>query len=530
MRSRPNAPRPSRRIGDEAVDAHPGVQRGGDVNLLVPVPIVLPLFAAGLAVVFSRLRGVQRTISLVALGASLAVCVALLVGVEDNGGFLVAQAGDWPAPMGITLAIDRLSAIILVTSAVMLFGVLIYAIGHGGIERDQPGFHPAYLVLAAGVNASLITGDLFNLFVAFEIMLAASYVLITMGGTRKRVRSGMTYVVINLVASTFFIVTLAFVYSATGTVNMADLAQRIPQLPTGVQTMLALGLLVVFGTKAALFPLFAWLPDSYPAASIAVTAVFAGLLTKVGVYSIMRTQTLMFTEQVRPATLLLVVAALTMAIGVFGAIAQDDVKRILSFHIVSQIGYMIFAAALFTVIGMAAAIFYIVNHIVTKTSLLMVAGLTTRRGGSSRLGRLGGMIRTAPLLGVLFLLPALSLAGIPPFGGFVAKFSVIGAGVGSQAWIVVAVAAAVSLLTLYSMNKIWSSVFWGEPVDTPEHRPVPGGRLGGPVLMVAATASFVVLGLAIMVLARPLYDLSHRAAVDLLDPQRYIAAVLGGER
>jgi multicomponent Na+:H+ antiporter subunit D len=492
---------------------------------LVPLPIVLPLLAAALSVIFGRWRVVQRIIGVITLSATLVVGVVLLIGADD-GGFVVAQGGNWPAPIGISLVVDRLAGMMLVVSSIMLLAVLVYAIGQGRVERIHVGFHPTYLVLAAGVGASLITGDLFNLFVSFEMMLAASYVLITMGGRADQVRSGMTYVVISLVASTFFIIVLALIYSATGTVNMADLGERIPQLSPGVQLTFALALLVVFGIKAGLFPLFFWLPDSYPTAPGPVTAIFAGLLTKVGVYAIIRTQTLMFPFENRPATLLLIVAALTMAVGVFGAIAQDDMKRILSFHIVSQIGYMVFGLALFTVAGLAAAVFYTVNNIILKTNLLLVAGLVERRGGSSRLSEVGGMVRTAPVLGLMFALPALSLAGLPPFGGFVAKFAVFDAGVRSEEWIVVGVAVFVSLLTMYSMTKIWAGAFWGERDQEPGDRPEPGGVLGGPALMVMSTAAVVLVGLAVMVWARPLYDLTERAATDLLDSSRYIDAVL----
>jgi multicomponent Na+:H+ antiporter subunit D len=497
------------------------------VTHLVPLPIVLPLLAAALSVVLGRWRPVQRAIGLVTLATTLVVSIVLLVGADDDG-FVVAQSGGWPAPIGISLVVDRLAGLMLVVSSIMLLVVLVYAIGQGRVERIHVGFHPTYLVLAAGVGASLITGDLFNLFVSFEMMLAASYVLITMGGRADQVRAGMTYVVISLVASTFFIIVLALIYSATGTVNMADLAERIPELSHGVQLTFAVALLVVFGIKAGLFPLFFWLPDSYPTAPGPVTAIFAGLLTKVGVYVIIRTQTLLFPSDARPDTLLLVVAALTMAVGVFGAIAQNDIKRILSFHIVSQIGYMVFGLALFTVAGVAAAVFYTFNNIILKTTLLLVAGLVERRGGSSRLSEVGGMVRTAPFLGLMFALPALSLAGLPPFGGFVAKFAVFDAGVRSEEWIVVGVAAFVSLLTMYSMTKIWAGTFWGERDEEPTARPDSAGRLGGPVLMVGATAVVVIVGLAVMVWAQPLYELTERAAIDLLEPRRYIDAVLGG--
>ena len=224
----------------------------------------------------------------------------------------------------------------------------------------------------------------------------------------------MTYVVISLLSSTLFVTAIALVYSATGTLNLADLAGKMGGLPDGVRMAFSVLFLIVFGIKAGLFPLFFWLPDSYPTAPSPVTAVFAGLLTKVGVYAIIRFETLLFPTS-RPTTLILVLAGLTMVIGVLGAIAQDDFKRILSFLIVSSIGFVVMGLGFFTVAAIAAAIFYIVNHIVVKTALFLTGGLVEHVGGSSRLLGVGNMVRTAPVLAVLFAIPALSLTGIPPF-------------------------------------------------------------------------------------------------------------------
>jgi multicomponent Na+:H+ antiporter subunit D len=498
---------------------------------LVPLPLMLPLVGAALSVLTGRSRVLQRLIGVTVLVALVAVSVVLLVRV-DRDGIIVAQAGGWPAPMGITLVADRLSAIMLVVASVMLLAVLVYAIGEPGAERNHVGFQSVYLVLAAGVSLSFLTGDLFNLFVAFEMMLTASYVLLTLGGRREQVRSGMTYVVISLLASTLFVTALGLLYAATGTVNLADLAERIATLPPGVRSAFAVLLLVVFGIKAALFPLFFWLPDSYPTAPAPITAVFAGLLTKVGIYAIIRTQLLLIPEQSRPATLLLVLAGATMAIGVLGAIAQDDVKRILSFDIVSQVGYMVMGLGLFTLAGVAGAVFYIVQHIVVKTTLFLVAGLVEHTGGSSHLTRVGNMIRSAPLLGPLFLVPALSLAGIPPLSGFVGKLALVDAGISAHEYGIVAVSLAVSLLTLFVMIRIWSGVFWSPATEPVEPTRPPGGaggasrRLGGPVLMVLPTVALVLCVLATTVFAGPLYAFSERAAHDLLDPGSYIGAVL----
>ena len=504
------------------------------MSYLVGLPIALPLFGAALSIAVGRSRAAQRAIGLVVLTTVSVVSVALLVRVDDEG-IVAIQAGGWPAPIGITLVADRLAAIMLTVAALMLLAVLVYAIGQPGAERNHVGFHPVYLVLAAGVSASFLTGDLFNLFVSFEVTLTASYVLITLGGRADQVRTGMTYIVISLLASSLFLISLAFVYSATGTVNMADLVAKVAELPGGVRSALALLLIVVFGIKAAIFPLFFWLPDSYPTAPAPVTAVFAGLLTKVGVYALIRTQTLLFPPETRPGTLLLVVAAATMLVGVLGAIAQDDIKRILSFHIVSQIGYMVMGLGLFTVAGLAGAVIYIVHHIVVKTTLFLTAGLVELRAGTGRLARIGGLAHLVPLMAVLFLLPALSLAGLPPLSGFVAKLALVDAGLDAGQYAVVAVSLGVSLLTLFSMTKIWTNAFWGEPEVEPDadwelaigaERPR-ARALGAPALMIGATAALTALSIAIAVAAGPVYELSERAAADLIDPTIYTTAVLG---
>ena len=493
-------------------------------DLLLTAPVVLPVLGAAASILVGRSRTAQRAIALSVLTTVLATAVALLVRV-DREGPVATQAGGWDAPLGITLVADRLSAIMLVVGALMLLAVLVYAIGQPGAERGHVGFQSVYLIMAAGVSGSFLTGDLFNLFVAFEMMLTASYVLLTLGGGRAQVRAGMTYVVISLLASSLFITALALVYAATGTVNMSDLAERIADLPAGLQSTLAVLLLVVFGIKAALFPLFFWLPDSYPTAPSAVTAVFAGLLTKVGVYAIIRTQTLLFPEAARPGTLMLVMAGATMLVAILGAIALDDVKRILSFNIVSHIGYMVMGLALFTVAGLAAAIFYVVHHIVAKTTLFLTGGLIEHVGGSSRLTRLGEMVRTAPVLAVLFLVPALSLAGIPPLSGFVPKVGLVDAGLAVDQHAIVAVSLLVSLLTLFSLMKIWTGAFWNPATEAPVEVAHEPSRLGGPALMVGPTVVLLVAGLAVAALAGPLYDLSLRAATDLLDPSAYHAAV-----
>ena len=482
------------------------------------LPVAIPVLAAAASVLVGRNRWMQRAISLVALGAVAAVAVRLAY-VVDRDGPVTTRAGGWSPPLGIPLYADRFSVGMLIVSVLVLAAVLVYAMGQREEEVRHVGFHPTYLVLTAGVSLSFLTGDLFNLFVGFEVMLLASYVLLTLGGRLAQVRAGMTYVVISLVASALFLTAIAFVYAATGTVELAVLAERFDDLPGGLETALLLLLLGVFGVKAAVFPLFSWLPDSYPTAPTAVTAVFAGLLTKVGVYAIIRIHTLLGPDGGAVPTVLLVVAAATMVTGVLGAIAQNDIKRILSFHIVSQIGYMIFGLGLVTAAGLAAAFLYILHHIIVKTTLFMAGGLVERHRGTAELDRLGGVLRSKPVIAVLFLLPALILAGLPPFSGFIAKFALVDAGLADGAWVVVGVSLAVSALTLFSMHKIWMGAFWGDDErSAPGPTPVSGWMTGSTAVLAASSLVFVVL-------AGPLHDFASRASVELLDPSLYMRAV-----
>ncbi|MEV0718122.1 Na+/H+ antiporter subunit D [Asanoa sp. NPDC050611] len=499
------------------------------MTALVPLPVVLPLLGAAVTLVLTRYPRAQRIVSFTALTAVLGVSVALLVEVSRHGTLVVAVGG-WPVPVGIVLVADRFAALMLVVSAAVTLCVLVYSIGQGMADGSEETplsiYHPSYLVLTAGVTNAFLAGDLFNLYVGFEILLVASYVLITVGATEERVRAGTTYVVVSLLSSLIFLTGVGLIYAAAGTVNMAQLAGRLDALPDGLRLMLNCVLLLAFGIKAAVFPLSAWLPDSYPTALAPVTAVFAGLLTKVGIYAIIRVETLLFPGGPTPE-LLLVLALLTMLVGILGAIAQSDIKRLLSFTLVSHIGYLLFGIGLATDLGLSAAIFYVVHHITIQTTLFLVVGLVERFGGSTALDRLGGLASLSPLLAILFFVPAMNLAGIPPFSGFLGKLGLIEAGVaagGGLPWALVAGGLATSLLTLYAVARVWNMAFWRRPAT------VPTEASGLPGLMVGSTVALVVGGVALTVLAGPLYDLTVDTAAELLARAPYVEAVRAAAR
>ncbi len=490
------------------------------MTTLATLPVIIPLVAAALTLLMPRHLTAKRVIGLIASTASVVVAATLLVVVDDQGA-VVVEVGQWTAPIGIALVADRLAVLLLATSTIALLAVLAYAVAQKSTDIEFPGFHAVYQILSTGVALALLTGDLFTLFVAFEIMLTASYVLLTHRAGGEDTRATITYVVIGLVASALLLTTIGFIYAVTGTVNLADLSVQMDFVPGGLRAGLGWLLFMVFGIKAAIFPLFFWLPDSYPLAPTPVTAVFAGLLTKIGVYAMVRTQTLLFPSD-EPVTLMLVIAGFTMIVGVLGAIAQKDIKRILSFHIVSQIGYMIMGLGFFSVAGVAAAIVFVVHQIVVKASLFLVGGLVEESEGTGTIDDVDGIVHKSPIIAILFLPAALSLAGFPPFSGFVGKLALVEAGFDVETWLIVGVSLAASLLTVFSMTKIWGGVFWGTPSPGEPRRLAPG--------MIAATAGLVVVSIGLAIAAEPLVEYAERAAEDLLLDGGYRDLVLGVSR
>lgn len=527
---------------------------------LLPMAIILPITGAALTLVASRRPRLQRTISVTVISVQLLVELIMLLQVERNGP-LVMHVGGWTAPLGVTLVADDLAAFMLVVSTIVALVVLVYGISQGVADREvEPEvpisiFHPTFLILVTGVSNAFVAGDLFNLFVSFEILLTASYVLLTSGGTRERLRAGAPYIVVSLLSSLIFLVAIAMIYAATGTVNLADLSGKLAALPAGIVAVLQALLLVSFGVKAAVFPMSAWLPDSYPSAPAPVTAVFAGLLTKVGIYAIIRVQTLLFPTG-SYGTLLMITALLTMVVGILGAIAQSGIKRMLSFTLVSHIGYMLFGVALGSETGLAAAVYYVAHHILVQTALFLAVGLIERVAGTTVIARLGGLAAAAPILAILFFIPAMNLAGVPPLSGFLGKVGLFEAGIEDGrvlALILVVGGAVTSLLTLYAIIRVWGRAFWR---PTPEVSGLDGdldaletesgrsltvrrrvqreaqrratsqkvARL--PIGMVGATTAVVAIGLLLTVAAGPIYGFAERAAVGLSDRSIYVDAVL----
>ena len=486
------------------------------------LPILLPLITAIVLLLAPKRPLLQRWIALAGSVLLFASALVLFRQVEANG-IQVLNIGDWPAPFGITLVADLLSAMLAV--AVGVVAVAIAAAAFAGVDprREAFGYHPLVQILLMGVSGAFLTGDFFNLYVWFEVMLVASFVLMALHRNRTQVEAAFKYVAINLIASSIFLTALGLLYGVAGSLNMAELALIWPDVRSkGMDMVLAALFVVAFSIKAGLFPLFFWLPASYHAPPAIVGALFAGLLTKVGVYVLLRIFTLLF-QDAPPAlfTFLLVMSVATMVIGLVAAQSERDFRRVLSFNLVGHIGYTTASLSILTPAALAGAIFYVLHHIVVITNLFIVSAVLLRLRRTTEMHALGGLYRHQPVFAVLAMVPIFALAGVPPLSGFLGKLAILEATFASGAYWVGGMVLFVGLLTLLSMGRAWADGFWkpqaGEPaVVTP----------GRPLLIVIGGLSVVTL--AISVWAGPLFDLTLRAAQQLLRRDDYIQAVLRG--
>lgn len=491
--------------------------------LIIAAPILVPLMLIVVLIavpskVFAKWTGV--------IGSALLLFVSIYSFIElGEKEILVLNMGGWDAPYGITLVIDYLSSIMLIVSSVIVLAISIYAFSFLAHKERYSKFYIFFFSLIMGINGAFITGDIFNLYVWFEVMLISSFVLITMGKSKIQLEGGIKYLALNLLGSLFFLAGLGLLYGKTGTLNMAHLAHILQNDDQSIfLNTSAILFFVAFGIKAAVFPLFFWLPASYHTANIAISALFAGLLTKVGVYVFIRFFTLFFVQdQLFWHQLLIITAGLTMVFGGMSASIHYDIRKILSHHIISQIGFMIMGLGIFTPLSIAGAIFFTIHNMVAKTNTFIVAGLIHKVKGSFNLQDIGGLLKQSPMLAVLFIIPALALAGVPPLSGFFAKFILIKAGIEDGHFFIIAVAIITSMLTLYSMIKIWNEAFLKKQ---------PKNKFDKPLLVkltfVGLLPSILLGSVTILmgVFASDIFHFTMKAASQLLNTSTYIENVL----
>jgi multicomponent Na+:H+ antiporter subunit D len=430
------------------------------MSALATAPVLVPLATAGLTALVAGHARAQRMLSFAGALGFLA-CALVLTTQVAAGALATVSFGGWPAPYGIEFQIDRMGSVLVLVTALMSIACLLFLTS----DADPGPRHPLLLPLVhgtlAGVAGAFSTADLFNLYVWFEVTLICALGLIALGGRRDQLDAAFKYFGLNLFGTLLLLAAVGLLYAATGQLNFGALAAAsrtvAPALRNTLLATLAVGLLL----KSAAFPLYAWLPASYPTLPAPVLALLAGLLTKVGVYAVLRTLSDVFVPA-SPAVFETLgwIAAATMVGGVLGAAYHWDMRRILAFHIVSQIGYILLAVALGGQSGNAAALFYTVHHIVVKATLFLIAGMACALAGSYDLRRIGGLATARPGLAILFAVPALSLVGVPPLSGFWAKLLVLQKAFAQGRIVWSALALAVSVLTLYSMMKIWIEAFW----------------------------------------------------------------------
>ena len=495
--------------------------------MLLALPILLPLLTAVVLHLLPQRSRLLRAVAFAGSLAGLAAGTSILVTVEQTG-IQVLQVGSWPAPFGITLVADVFSAVMVVMASII--GVAVTGSSFAGVDprREAVGYHPLIQVVLMGVSGAFLTGDIFNLYVWFEVLLIGSFVLMSLHRTRAQLHAAFTYVGLNLLASAFLLTAIGLLYGQAGTLNLADLAHAWPERRTpGLDAALSMLFLTAFGIKAGLFPLFFWLPASYHTPPAAIGALLAGLLTKVGVYAMIRVFTLLFPDpDAGVYTVLLVLSAITMVVGLVAALAQRDFRRVLSFNLVGHIGFTTVGLALWTPAALGGSILYVLHHMLVISTLFLVSGLFLRQRRTTDLHALGGVYRSQPAVACLALIPLFSLAGIPPLSGFVAKVAVVAPMIGGGQYLLAAVALCVSLLTVLSMARLWEESFW-KLAPMPASSSVPQPRLGLPI--VAPIAFLVVLTIGLTALAGPVSSLTRRAAEQLLERTAYMRAVLGEE-
>ncbi|SRR5690625_2239865 len=490
------------------------------MNNIIVLPLVIPILTGILLVFLHRHVKTQRWISIIATILNIVISFIILQKIHVEG-ILKLDFGGWAAPYGITFVADSFAVLLVLTANFVTALCLIYAMFSIGEKREKLFFYPFVHLLVAGVNGSFLTGDLFNLFVCFEVMLLASYALITHGGTRIQLRESIKYIVINVLSSSLFVIAIAYLYGSIGTLNLAHLSARIAESgQTPLLTAISLLFLIVFSIKSGLL-LYQWLPGSYSAPPTAIAALFGALLTKVGVYALFRTFSLLFYHE--PAVthnLIGIMAAITLIGGSIGAIAYKNIRHIVAYNVVIAIGFILIGLAVSTQSAIEGSIYYLIHDMIIKALLFLLAGTMITLTRTSRFDQVSGLIRNYPVLGWLFFIAMLSLTGIPPFSGFIGKILVGYGAVETGHFLLLALGFISSLFVLYSLLRIFMNSFWGETmISEDQEAPLKKGLIIPCLILALAT---IALGVGAESIATYVSD----AANTLLNPDIYIDAVL----
>ncbi|WP_350333354.1 Na+/H+ antiporter subunit D [Coralliovum pocilloporae] len=505
-------------------------------DMLVIAPICITIIAGALLLMFRKNISLHPTLAFLALAGLVVSNSALVMRIMDTGPITMTM-GRWLPPFGISFSVDLLGATLTLIASVVALAVSIYA----AIDIDKVGrrygFYPFLMLLMTGVSGAFLTGDIFNLYVWFEVLLISSFGLIVLGSEKVQLDGAVKYALLNLIATTLFLVATGYLYGTLGTLNMADITIKVSKLDdtAPINTIAALYALA-FAMKAAAFPVNFWLPASYHTPRIVVSAVFAGLLTKVGVYALLRTLVMIMpAARDQYADILLFVAIFTMLAGVLGALAQNDVRRLLGYLVISGIGSMMAGVALGEQLGLSGAILYAIHSIIVMTGLYLALGVVMRlSGGRYNLAELGGAYQASSYLSAIFIVLAFAVAGLPPFSGFWPKVMLVSAALDAEQNLLAGVILLAGLLTSIAIFRVWAHAFWRSgPIGTPDGN-------DGPALEPVARSDRWSLYLPVTVLTgivialgvwpEPVFQVAGSSALGLIHPGDYLSSVFGGAR
>lgn len=495
------------------------------------LPVVVHLASA---IIMMLLLGQQTTVVRyfsVAVNVVGLLIAAYFFNQTLDGEVLLMKAGNWDAPFGIVFAADLFSWLMVLLTSISALAVSIYSGAAISYARTRFGYFAAFHFLIMGLNGAFLTGDIFNMYVWFEIIIISSFVLITLGGEKAQLEGAIKYVAMNLLASVLFLTATGVLYGLAGTLNIADLSIKVAAIENrGLVNLVALLFLAGFGIKSAVFPMYFWLPASYHTPPAAVSAIFGGLLTKVGVYALIRVFTLIFIPDTQLTVILSIIAGMSIVSGALGALVQKQLHKVFSYFIICHIGYMISGLAMFNYAAFLGTVFYLTHDIIVKTNLFMMGGVIRKLKGSYMLSSLKGVYAQYPKLSILFAVVLFSLAGIPPLSGFWPKIFLFQSAFDLQQYALLAAIIFGSFITLFVIAKVWAEVFWKNTSDeSPEQLPVPIEEwtlrqkllLIGPVVFLAAVSLFIGFGAEQVILV------CSKIAAQLADTSTYVEAVLG---
>ncbi len=498
---------------------------------IILYPIINQLLYAIVMLFFWKKSNWQKTISIVGNLMGFVIAVLLLQTIWSEG-IITYNTGSWPAPFGITFVGDILAATLVLLTSLCGMAVSMYSAGSVDSDRLNFGYFPIFHFLLLGLNGAFLTGDIFNLYVWFEMIIISSFVMITLGGEKKQLEGAIKYFTLNIFASVMFLTAIAVLYGLTGTLNMADLSIKIAAVENkGLVEITGLLFLIGFGIKAAVFPMYFWLPASYHTPPAAISAIFGGLLTKLGIYALIRTFTLIFFEISFLNNLILVLGVLTLVSGALGALTQNNLTKMFSYLIICHIGYMMIGLGLHTELAIAGVVFYLIHDIIVKSNVFMISGLIYKLKGTYSMRDLGGMYAKYPLLSLAMAITFFSLVGIPPLSGFWPKIAFITESLQTKggAWLVAAILFG-TFMTLFIIARMWSRVFWRSKEIKPrtdsflyfkDMKLIQKTEMIVPIVGLAITSLFIGLG------AEKVQQLALVAADQLINNEQYIQAVLG---